>query len=91
MYNLLNSLSYIHTKSVLHRDIKPENIILRSKTNLTDICISDFGLADYYDPAGKYLFQRCGTPGYVAPEVLQDKYYDFKVDAFSAGVIMFIL
>jgi len=36
----------------------------------TDICIADFGLADYYKPDGKYLFKRCGTPGYVAPEIL---------------------
>lgn len=66
-------------------------MILRSKNNDYDVCIADFGLADYYNPKGKYMFNRCGTPGYVAPEVLADKIYDFKVDAFSAGVIMFIL
>jgi len=37
------------------------------------------------------MFKRCGTPGYVAPEVLADKIYDFKVDVFSAGIIMYIL
>lgn len=37
------------------------------------------------------MFKRCGTPGYVAPELLQDKIYDFKVDIFSAGVLMFIM
>ena len=37
------------------------------------------------------MFKRCGTPGYVAPELLQDKIYDYKVDIFSAGVLMFIL
>lgn len=37
------------------------------------------------------MFSRCGTPGYVAPEILADKIYDFKVDVFSVGVIMFIL
>jgi calcium/calmodulin-dependent protein kinase I len=75
----------------LHRDLKPENLILRSKTDDYDVCIADFGLADYYDPTGNYMFKRCGTPGYVAPEVLADKIYDYKADAFSAGVIMFIL
>lgn len=59
--------------------------------NSTDVCIADFGLADYYNPEGKYLFKRCGTPGYVAPEILQEKNYDYKVDVFSAGILMFIM
>lgn len=58
---------------------------------LSDLCLADFGLADYYDVKGGYMFSRCGTPGYVAPEILADKIYDFKVDVFSVGVIMFIL
>lgn len=53
--------------------------------------IADFGLADFYSPKGDYMFKRCGTPGYVAPELLQDKIYDYKVDIFSAGVLMFIM
>lgn len=40
--------------------------------NTTDICIADFGLAENYNMEGKYLFKRCGTPGYVAPEILRD-------------------
>jgi len=91
MQKLLSALAYIHSKNILHRDLKPENLILRSKTDDFDLCIADFGLADYYTPTGDYMFKRCGTPGYVAPEVLADKVYDFKVDTFSAGVIMFIL
>ncbi|KAL4508084.1 hypothetical protein ABPG72_021457 [Tetrahymena utriculariae] len=91
MTTLLDSIHYISQRNILHRDIKPENLILRSKNDDTDLCLADFGLADYYDPNGGYMFQRCGTPGYVAPEVLADKIYDFKVDTFSAGVIMFIL
>jgi calcium/calmodulin-dependent protein kinase I len=69
---LFSSLDYIHSKNILHRDIKPENLILRGKYDETNICLADFGLADYYSPEGKYMFKRCGTPGYVAPEVLQD-------------------
>jgi calcium/calmodulin-dependent protein kinase I len=64
---------------------------LRSKFSDCDICIADFGLADYFNPKGDYMFKRCGTPGYVAPEVLQDKIYDYKVDLFSAGTLMFIM
>lgn len=91
MTNLLDSIHYISQRNILHRDIKPENLILRSKNDDTDLCLADFGLADYYNPKGGYMFSRCGTPGYVAPEVLADKIYDFKVDTFSAGIIMFIL
>lgn len=49
----------------------------------------DFGLADYYNPDGYYLYKKCGTPGYVAPEILKEFNYDMKIDVFSAGTIMY--
>ncbi|CAD8170451.1 unnamed protein product [Paramecium octaurelia] len=88
---ILKSLEYLHKNNILHRDLKPENMILRKKGVLEDIVITDFGLADFYDPFGNYMFQRCGTPGFVAPEVLQDKLYDSKVDIFSVGCLMYLL
>lgn len=54
VYNILQAVEYIHSKGVLHRDIKPENIILRTKGDIKDICIADFGLADYYNVKGEY-------------------------------------
>lgn len=79
-------------KMLIYQNVstKPENILFKVKDNLESICLTDFGLADYYKPEGKYLYTRCGTPGYVAPEVLQDKIYDFKVDVFSVGIIMYM-
>lgn len=71
--------------------IQPENLILRSKKDISDLVIADFGLADFYNIDGDYMFKRCGTPGYVAPELLQDKIYDYKIDIFSAGILMFIM
>ncbi|KAM3136273.1 hypothetical protein pb186bvf_011572 [Paramecium bursaria] len=91
MFNLFTSLQYLHQLGIIHRDIKPENIIIRNLMNTSDICIADFGLAENYNMEGKYLFKRCGTPGYVAPEILRDQIYDYKVDIFSAGVLMFIM
>jgi serine/threonine protein kinase len=59
----------------MHRDLKPENILCRSKEKTYDIVLADFGLATFKnDP--KILFKRCGTPGFVAPEILNyDVFY----------------
>jgi serine/threonine protein kinase len=76
MHKFVDALAYMHSKSVVHRDLKPENLILASKEDCTDLRIADFGLATYMDAAWSPLFQRCGSPGYVAPELLADKGYD---------------
>jgi len=90
MQKLLTALAYMHSKGIMHRDIKPENLILKDATNDWNIKIADFGLAAFTN-ANEFLFRRCGTPGYVAPEILDDCKYDQKVDVFSAGVILYIL
>lgn len=77
---------------ILHRDIKPENIMLRGDDGLFPI-IADFGLAANAD-AEDYLFYRCGTPGYVAPEItrlLKGDKAEPVCDVFSTGVIFHIL
>ena len=86
---LIWALEYIHERGIMHRDIKPENLILKDD-NEYEIKLADFGLAEKIDKK-ELLFKRCGTPGYVAPEVLEDKKYDTKVDIYSAGVILYIL
>lgn len=73
----------------MHRDIKPENLILKDEMSF-DLKLADFGLSELINKK-ENLFTRCGTPGYVAPEVLEDKKYDTKCDIFSAGVILYIL
>lgn len=65
---VLSALSYLHGLSIFHRDLKPENIMVNSMGS--DIKLIDFGLSDFYNKEGIYLFTRCGTPGFVAPELL---------------------
>lgn len=85
-------LKEMHDYRVMHRDIKPENIMLRGKTGLNPVIV-DFGLAADAD-AEDYIFYRCGTPGYVAPEVTTIKKGDHiepECDIFSLGAIFHIL
>eukprot|EP00904_Undaria_pinnatifida_P006544 jgi/Undpi1/3019/HiC_scaffold_14.g06396.m1 len=90
---LLEGMEYCHSQGVCHRDLKPENILLDGSGNVK---ISDFGLSNLYsggdDEALKLLHTTCGTPNYVAPEVLADRGYDGRMaDVWSMGVILYVL
>lgn len=87
--SVLRSLEQVHKLNIIHRDLKPENLICL-KNNEEVLGLIDFGFACYQHEYNR-LFTRCGTPGYVAPEVLHDKPYTTKIDIFSAGVILYIL
>lgn len=87
---LLEAVGYCHKNSVAHRDLKPENLLLQSNTNDSDIKIADFGFAKRVLRANS-LTTQCGTPGYVAPEILEGLSYDTKADMWSIGVILYIL
>ncbi|CAD8127845.1 unnamed protein product [Paramecium sonneborni] len=93
MYNLLKALYHMHQKKCMHRDLKPENLLLKTKDNDTDVIIADFGLAHILDQ--QPLYKRCGTPGFVAPEVLKyndyGPFYNEKCDVFSAGIIFYMM
>ncbi|MCL7029368.1 hypothetical protein MKW94_003986 [Papaver nudicaule] len=88
---LINAVDYCHSRGVFHRDLKPENLLLDVKGNLK---ISDFGLSALSQQVQDdgLLHTTCGTPNYVAPEVLDDRGYDgAKADLWSCGVILFVL
>jgi len=72
---MLEALGYMHKNKVVHRDLKPENLILASRDNDYDLRIADFGLASFINDQ-ELLKLRCGSPGYVAPEILEDVGYN---------------
>lgn len=86
---LTESIKYLHGISIVHRDLKPENVLYESPADDAKIKITDFGLAK--SKAENKMETACGTPGYVAPEVLKNEKYGPAVDLWSIGVIMYIL
>ncbi|CAL9002982.1 unnamed protein product [Prunus brigantina] len=88
---LISAVGYCHSRGVFHRDLKPENLLLDENWNLK---VSDFGLSavtEQVRPDG-LLHTLCGTPAYVAPEILAKKGYEgAKVDIWSCGIILFVL
>ncbi|KAK8513405.1 hypothetical protein V6N13_002149 [Hibiscus sabdariffa] len=90
-HQLINAVDYCHSRGVYHRDLKPENLLLDAYGNLK---ISDFGLSALSKQVRDdgLLHTTCGTPNYVAPEVLDDGGYDgATADLWSCGVILFVL
>ncbi|XVF87116.1 hypothetical protein PTKIN_Ptkin18bG0093700 [Pterospermum kingtungense] len=88
---LINVVDYCHSRGVYHRDLKPENLLLDANGVLK---VSDFGLSALPQQIREdgLLHTTCGTPNYVAPEVINNKGYDgAKADLWSCGVILFVL
>lgn len=89
MRKLASAIAYVHSKGIVHRDLKPENILLKTSAQGAEIMIADFGFAR--SMKGARHGTACGTPGYIAPEVVRGLPYGSEVDCWSLGVIMFIL
>ena len=88
MFGIVNGLKYIHSQKIIHRDLKLGNIFVDAKFNIK---IGDFGLATKLEFARECKRTVCGTPNYIAPEVLDGRGYHFEVDIWSVGVILYTL
>jgi len=87
---VLEAVAYCHDERVAHRDLKPENLLLVSEDDDSAVKIADFGFAKRVKEPNS-LTTQCGTPGYVAPEILEGTPYDERADMWSVGVILYIL
>ena len=85
MTQIATGLHYLHSLNLIHRDLKPHNILLSKNGNIK---IADFGFVKDYTE-NSMLDTLCGSPIYMAPEILQHKKYDAKVDLWSIGIILY--
>jgi calcium/calmodulin-dependent protein kinase I len=86
---IVSAVAYLHDQGIAHRDLKPENLLTSGDGDNEIVKIADFGFSKNFGE--DKLKTSCGSPGYVAPEVLTNEDYDNSVDMWSVGVIIYIL
>ncbi|KAF9921497.1 hypothetical protein FBU30_008453 [Linnemannia zychae] len=91
VHEILLGVEYLHEMDIVHRDLKPENLLFMDKSENARLMITDFGLSKVLTSNNDVLMTACGTPGYVAPEVLEQIGHGKPVDIWSVGVIAYTL
>jgi len=86
---IVDAIRYCHEMGIAHRDLKPENLLYSSPDPSATLKITDFGLAKVLN--NELMTTACGTPGYVAPEIIEGKGYGPAVDYWSLGVIIYVM
>jgi serine/threonine protein kinase len=88
-FQLVTVLEYLHMElRIAHRDIKPENVLLDANLNIR---VADFGLARAFTASNPFLQTTCGSPSYIAPEILEQKPYTAAADIWSAGTVLYAM
>jgi serine/threonine protein kinase len=86
---VVEGLHYCHSKRIVHRDIKLDNLLL-DEDGSVKLC--DFGVSKHLKDYNEVMTEQCGTPAYIAPEILKDKgYKGFGVDIWSLGVCLYAM
>merc|ERR1719253_1603650 len=89
VYELISALKYLHRRRVIHRDLKLGNLFLDAQSGMK---VGDFGLASQLEHDGEKKRTICGTPNYIAPEILEGKHgHSYEVDIWSLGVILYTM
>lgn len=86
---IVDAIRYCHNLGIIHRDLKPENLLYAEPNDSSIIKITDFGLARFLE--NELATTACGTPNYVAPEIIAGNGYSKEVDLWSIGVIIYIM
>ena len=85
LYGVMCAIKYLHSKGIVHRDLKPENILMDEDGY---ICLTDFGLAKVLE-GNQQAYSFCGTPDYLAPEILVERGHSFPVDWWALGILTY--
>ncbi|KAI9179853.1 hypothetical protein H9P43_005184 [Blastocladiella emersonii ATCC 22665] len=92
IHQILGALAFLHSQGIVHRDLKPDNLLIQDRNApKMRVMITDFGLSRLMDYDGQIFLTACGTPGYLAPEVITNLGHGKPADMWSLGCIAYVL